>query len=61
MSVAAGVALAKFVLQLSPFDVITYAAVAGAFLITAMLAVPAPAYQAATIDPVVALRRRTPP
>lgn len=59
ISGVAGLALAKFLFQVSPFDMITYAAVAGVFLITGMLAVAVPAYNAATIDPVLALRQHT--
>ena len=55
----AGVALAKFLFQVSPFDLITYAVVAGVFLITGLLAVAAPTYKAVAIDPVLALRQRT--
>ena len=55
----AGVALAKFLFQVSPFDLITYAVVASVFLITGLLAVAAPACKAVAIDPVLALRQRT--
>jgi ABC-type antimicrobial peptide transport system permease subunit len=59
MSAVAGLALAKFLFQVSPFDVFTYAAVAGVFLITGLLAAAVPVRNAATIDPVLALRQRT--
>jgi predicted permease len=59
ISGVAGVALAKFLFQVSPFDLITYAVVAGVFLITGLLAVAAPTYKAVAIDPVLALRQRT--
>jgi predicted permease len=59
ISSIAGIALAKFLFHVSPFDPVTYVAVGLLFLLTGFLAIAAPIYKAATIDPVIALRQRT--
>ena len=41
---------------ISPLDPLVYAAVTGVLVLTAMVAIAVPARQAATVEPVVALR-----
>lgn len=49
----------KFLFEISPFDFVTYAAAAGLFMCAALVATLVPAYKTATLDPLIALRRRT--
>jgi predicted permease len=58
-SMMAGMALTKFLFEVSPFDIVTYAIVGALFLCAGLLATAVPAYNAATLDPTVALRQRT--
>jgi predicted permease len=58
ISSIAGLALGKFLFNVSPFDALIYTIVAVLFLLTGFAAVAVPVYKAATIDPVVALRQR---
>lgn len=45
-----------FLFEVDPLDPVTYAAVAGAILIVAMIATWLPARNAASVDPIAALR-----
>ena len=56
LSIAAGRALTSMLFGLNPEDAITYLAVALAFVPVVLLAAAAPAWRAARIDPLAALR-----
>jgi ABC-type antimicrobial peptide transport system permease subunit len=55
-ALAATRGLARFLFGVSPFDPVTFGAVAGALLLAALAATLFPALRASRVDPVVALR-----
>ena len=57
LAVAAGQVLAKQLVGISPVDAVSFGVTAGAVLLVAALASALPARRAATLDPLVALRR----